>query len=69
MGIALTHFIVIIYNRKTQTLEFLLESKLDKIMGSSISSSSILLTVKPMIAVKIMILSTWAHRRGFGWNR
>ena len=70
MGISFAYFIVVIYNRETQALEFLLESCLDKIMGSSVSSSSIMLTVEPVIAVKVMVLSTWAHRRGFqeGWN-
>jgi hypothetical protein len=52
-------------------LKFLFESKLNKIMSSSICSFSVLLAVQPMISMKVMILPTQTHRRGFqeGWDR
>ena len=48
----MTHLIIIIYDVEAQTLEFL-ECKLNKIMSSSVSLSRVLLTIQPMIAMKI----------------
>ena len=42
IGITLAHVVVVINNRKAQPLKFLLEGQLNKIMGSAVSSPSIL---------------------------
>ncbi len=60
---SLVHYTIIIHNTKPQTLKFLLKSMLDKVMGSSVSSSSALLTVQPMIFMKRLTLPTEAQRR------
>ena len=71
VGVALAHLIVVIYDVEAQALEFLLESQLNKIMGCSVGSSSVLFTVEPVITVEVMILATWTHGGGFhkSWNR
>ncbi len=47
----------------TSEAEFFLDSELNKIEGRSVSSPSILLTVKTMISIKVMILPAGTHRR------
>jgi hypothetical protein len=42
----------------------LLESELNKIVGSSISSARDLLTIQPKTTMEVMILATGTHRRG-----
>ncbi len=44
--------------------QLLLESELDKIVGSSISSASGLLTIEPKTTMEVMILATGKQRRG-----
>jgi hypothetical protein len=57
---ALAHVMVIINNRKSQALKFLLEGHLNKIMGCSVSTPSILFTIETMVTKKIMLQSTGA---------
>ena len=46
-----------------QMLKFVFESKLDEIVGSSVSSSSVLLRIDPMVADRVMTLAAWAYGR------
>jgi len=70
MGISPTQLMIIVRDVNVQALKFLLESELDKIMGSSINSANVLLTIEPKTTIEVMILATGTHRRGFqnGWN-
>ncbi len=58
----LTHLVVIVHHTDAQALKFLLESVLNKVMGSSIGSASVLFTVQPVIAMEVKILSAAIHR-------
>jgi hypothetical protein len=55
---------IIVRDVNVQALKFLLESELDKIVGSSISSARGLLTIEPKTTMEVMILATGKHRRG-----
>jgi hypothetical protein len=46
MVISLTQLMIIVRNLNVQALKFLLGSELDKIMGSSINSANVLLTIR-----------------------
>jgi hypothetical protein len=52
-------------------LKFLLKSKLNEIMSSSIGLASVLFAVQPVISMKVVILPTRTHRGGFHkrWDR
>jgi hypothetical protein len=65
VGILLAHLVIIINHVKAQALNFLLESDLNKVMGSSIGLASLLFEVQLVIAVEVMILTAGGHRRGF----
>jgi len=70
MGISQTQLMIIVRYVNVQALKFLPESELDKIMGSSINSANVLLTIEPKTTIEVMFLATGTHRRGFqnGWN-
>jgi hypothetical protein len=70
MGISPTQLMIIVRDVNVQALKFLLESELDKIMGSSINSANVLLTIEPKTTMEVMILATGTQRGGFqnGWN-
>ena len=64
MVISPTQLMIIVRDVNVQALKFLLESELDKIVGSSISSARGLLTIEPKTTMEVMILPTGTHRRG-----
>ncbi len=72
MGVSLTRtrMSVITHYLNAQALKCVLEIKLDKVMGSSVRSSSILFTIEPMLAMETVVLAARTRRRGFqkGWN-
>ena len=73
MGVSLEHLLVIIHYLNVQALKLFLERKLNKIMCSSVSPPSVLLTVEPveaMVIVKFMMLTARAYRSRIweGWD-
>ena len=63
MSKTLTQVMIITHHRKVQALKFLLESKLNKIMCSPVSSPSSLFAIETMIAMEVVLQSTGAGRR------
>ena len=53
---------IIVRDVNVQALKFLLGSELDKIVGSSINSANVLLTIEPKTSMEVMILATGTHR-------
>ena len=63
MVISPTQLMIIVRDVNVQALKFLLGSELDKIMGSSINSANVLLTIEPKTAMQVMILATGDTQR------
>ncbi len=66
MVISPTQLMIIVHNLNVQALKFLLGSELDKIMGSSINSANVLLTIEPKTTMQVMILATGGGSRTAG---